>query len=60
MSEFLVIFVILTKQMTFVITPYELDYCPSYEKAQEAMTYFYKDYDVGYWSYQCFERPKSI
>ena len=60
MSEFLVVFVILTEQMTFVIKPFDLDYCPSYEKAKQAMTFFYNDFDIKHWSYQCFQKPKLV
>jgi hypothetical protein len=60
MSQVLVIFVILTQQMTFVIKPYDLDYCPSYEEAKANMSHLYQEYDVGYWSYQCFNRGSNV
>lgn len=60
MAEYLVIFVVLTKQMTFVITPYDLDRCPTYQEARGNMVQFYQEHDVAGWTYQCFDKPKSI
>lgn len=57
MSQILVIFVVLTQQLTFVITPYNMNHCPSYDEARETMRQFYVEHDVAGWSYQCFKRP---
>ena len=60
MSQVLVIVVILTQQMTFVIIPYDSDYCPSRQEAIENMQQLSYEHDVGYWSYECFVKGKGI
>ena len=60
MGEFLVIVVILTQQMTFIIKPFELDYCPSFQEAQQNVRLLYQDYDVKHWSYKCFSRGSNV
>jgi hypothetical protein len=60
MSEFLVIVVVLTQQMTFIIKPFDLDYCPSYQEAQQNVRLLYGEHDVKYWSYKCFSRGSNV
>jgi hypothetical protein len=50
----------LTKQMTFVIIPYDTNHCPTLTEAQQNMVILSQEYDLAYWSYECFVKGEGV
>ncbi len=60
MTEFLVIFVAITNDFRFVITPIDALSCPSYEQAREWFINAYPIEQIQNWTYKCWDRGSNV